>query len=153
MLIACRCGEIFCYLCGKRSAVAYARAHEGGCDCPVWSREEVELRGALLEREVYKAMNPRVPEGGYVPLRVQPPQPDLRHRDPLLERLGAEELDRVDYDDPLDEIMGGFRRMQVQEQLIPGRLYHDVYGGQQEMGGHRELRRMHGWEDWRVRRM
>jgi hypothetical protein len=150
MLIVCRCGEVFCYLCGKRSAVAYARAHEGGCDCPVWSREEVELRDVLLEREIHEAMNPRVPEGGYVPLRVQPLQPGLHHRDQLLERLGAEEFDRPDYGDRLDEIMGGFGRMQVQEQLVPEPLYHDVYGRQREMGGHRELRRMHGWEDWRM---
>lgn len=41
--ITCQCGQHFCYRCGKINPGNYENAAHGGCDCPIWNREELTL--------------------------------------------------------------------------------------------------------------
>ncbi|KAI5820514.1 hypothetical protein BZA77DRAFT_257535, partial [Pyronema omphalodes] len=37
----CVCGQYYCYRCGKGNTGRYEDAMNGGCNCPVWDKEDI----------------------------------------------------------------------------------------------------------------
>ncbi|CCX13053.1 Similar to Protein ariadne-2; acc. no. O76924 [Pyronema omphalodes CBS 100304] len=40
----CVCGQYYCYRCGKTNTGRYEDNRNGGCNCPVWDREDLDIR-------------------------------------------------------------------------------------------------------------